>query len=154
MRFRSSVTAFLFTFLVLSASAQNSDVRADADPVGVEAVKKLEIELCDLLVRGEWGSYARHLTDDYVRVISGKMQGKEDVLKEFRASNVKTISMVPERMDVRIYDDTAVMIIQLRFRDQAPDGKITDGLGRATKVFVRRHGQWYLAQLVGSPLNQ
>ena len=57
-------------------------------------------------------------------------------------------------MDVRIYGDTAVMIIQFRFREQASDGITTDKLGRPTEVFVRRHGQWYLAQLVGSPLNQ
>jgi ketosteroid isomerase-like protein len=158
MPFRSTTiaaaTAALLTVLALSASGQNSNVRADADPAAVESVKKFEIKLCDLLVRGEWDSYAGHLTDDYVRIIPGKIQGKEDVLNEFRSSNVKTISMVPEKMDVRIYGDTAVMIIQLRFRERAPDGKTTDKLGRPTKVFVRRHGQWYLAQLVGSPLNQ
>lgn len=158
MPFRSTTltaaTATLFAILALSASAQNSNVRADADPGAVESVKKFEIELCDLLVRGEWDSYASHLTDDYVRILPGKMQGKQDVLKEFRASNVKTISMVPEKMDVRIYGDTAVMIIQLRVREQAPDGKTTEKLGRPTKVFVRRNGHWYLAQLVGSPLNQ
>ena len=62
--------------------------------------------------------------------------------------------MVPEEMDVRIYGDTVVMIIQLRFRERAPDGKTTERLGQPTKVFVRRNGQWYLAQLVGLPLNQ
>ena len=68
--------------------------------------------------------------------------------------DLSTISMVPEQMDVRIYGDTAVMIIRLRSREQAPDRKTTDNLGLATKVFVRRHGQWDLAHLVGSPLNQ
>lgn len=154
MKVRLTATATLLAFLALSASAQNSNVRADTDPAAVESVKKFEIELCDLLVRGEWDSYAGHLTDDYVRIVPGKIQGKEDVLKEFRASKVKTISMVPEQMDVRIYGDTAVMIIQLRFREQAPNGITSDKLGRPTKVFVRRHGQWYLAQLVGLPLNQ
>jgi ketosteroid isomerase-like protein len=146
--------AILLAFLALSASAQNSNVRADTNPAAVESVKKFEIELCDLLVRGEWDSYARRLTDDYIRIAPGKIERKENVLREFRAAKVKTISMVPEQMDLRIYGDTAVMIIQLRFREQAPDGKTTDKLGRPTKVFVRRHGQWYLAQLVGSPLNQ
>ena len=154
MKVRLTATAMLLAFLALSAFAQNSNVRADTDPAAVESVKKFELELCDLLVRGEWDSYARHLTDDYVRILPGRIEGKENVLKGFRASNVKTISMAPEQMDVRIYCDAAVMIIQLRFREQAPDGKTTEKLGRATKVFVRRHAQWYLAQLVGSPLNQ
>lgn len=154
MTVRLTATATLLALLALSAFAQNSKVRADTDPAATESLKKLELELCDLLVRGEWDAYARHLTDDYVRILPGAIEGKEDVLKDFRASNIKTISMVPERMGVRIYGDTAVMIIQLRYREQAPDGKTTDKLGRATKVFVRRHGQWYLAQLVGLPLNQ
>jgi ketosteroid isomerase-like protein len=153
MPFRSAAIA-TFAFLALSASAQDSNVRADTDPAAVESVKKFEVELCDLLVRSQWDSYARHLTDDYVRITPGKIESKEDVLKEFRASHVKMISMVPEQMDVRIYGDTAVMIIRLRFREQTPDGKTTDKLGRPTKVFVRRQGQWYLAQLVVSPLNQ
>jgi len=154
MPVRSAALATLFAFVALSTSAQNSNIRADTDPSAVKSVKKFEIELCDLLVRGQWDSYARHLTDDYVRILRGTIEDKEGVLKEFHASNVKTISMVPEQMDVRIYGDTAVMIIQLRVREQTPDGKTTDMLGRPTKVFVRRHGQWYLAQLVVSPLNQ
>jgi ketosteroid isomerase-like protein len=108
----------------LSTSLSGLDNNSrDTDPAAVESVKKFEVELCDLPVRGPWDSYARHLTDDYVRVTPGKIEGKEDVLKGFRASNVQTISMVPEQMDVRIYGDTAVTIIQLRFREQAPDGK-------------------------------
>jgi len=61
--------------------------------------------------------------------------------------------MVPEQMDVRIYGDTAIMIIQLRSREQTPDGHAIDHRGRATKVFVRRNSKWFLAQLTGSPLN-
>ena len=57
-------------------------------------------------------------------------QSKEEVLNEFRKSNTKTISMVPEQMDVRIYGDTAIMIIQLRSREQTPDGHTIDHRGR------------------------
>jgi ketosteroid isomerase-like protein len=67
-------------------------------------------------------------------------------------SDTKTILMVPEQMDVRIYGDTAIIIIQLRSRDQMPDGHTTDHRGSATKVFIRRNGKWFLAQLTGSPL--
>ena len=85
MPFRSTTitaaTGALLTILALSAFGQNSNVRADAKPAAVESVKKFETELCELLVRGEWDSYAGHLTDDYVRIIPGKIQGKEEVLE-------------------------------------------------------------------------
>ena len=44
----------------------------------VESVKKFELELCDLVVRGEWDAYASRLTDDYIRILPGKIQDKED----------------------------------------------------------------------------
>ncbi len=47
-----------------------------------------------------------------------------------RNARPKTISMVPEQMDVRIYGDTAIMIIQLRSREQTPDGHTIDHRGR------------------------
>ena len=75
------------------------------------------------------------------------------MLNDFHASNAGMISMVPEQMDVRIYGDTAIMIIQLRSREQTPDGHAIDHRGRATKVFVRRNSKWFVAQLTGSPLN-
>ena len=133
------------------ASAQGSGVRADADAAAITAVEKLEIDLCGLLVGGEWQKYAANLTDDYVRVLPGKIQSKAEVLAEFRTSVEKTVAMIPEKIQTRIYGETAVVIIDLLTRDRKPNGTITENRDRATKVFVRRNGRWYLAQLSGSP---
>ncbi len=154
MTFRYVKIVTTLAVLALPAPTQKSNIRADNNPEVVESVKKFELELCDLIVRGEWDAYASRLTDDYVRILPDKIQSKEEVLNEFRTSNTKTISMVPEQMDVRIYGDTAIMIIQLRSREQTPDGHTIDHRGRAAKVFVRRSGRWFLAQLTGSPLKQ
>jgi ketosteroid isomerase-like protein len=153
MTFRYVTIVTTLAVLALPAPAQKSNIHADNNPDVVESVKKFELELCDLIVRGEWEAYASRLTDDYFRILPGKIQNKKEVLNDFRALNAKTISMVPEQMDVRIYGDTAIMIIQLRSREQTPDGHAIDRLGRATKVFVRRNDKWFLAQLTGSPLN-
>jgi ketosteroid isomerase-like protein len=134
------------------SAAQATNVRADDNPAAAEEIKKLEVDLCGMLVRGAWDSYAANLTDDYVRVLPGNIQSKQEVLAEFRASKERTISMVPERMDVRVYGDTAVALIHLRTRSQDADGKIVEHLGMPTKIFVRRNGKWYLAQLTGTPL--
>jgi len=152
MRFRFAAIAFTFAVLAVCASAQKSSIRADNGAGEVKSVKKLELELCDLIVRGEWDAYARRLTDDYIRILPGKMQSKEEVLNEFRTANTKTVSMAPEQMDVRIYGDAAIAIIQLQVREQTADGHAIEYRGRAVKVFIRRNGRWFLAQLTASPL--
>ena len=152
MTFRHMTIVATLAALAFPPPAQKSNIHADDNPEVVESAKTFEVELCGLIVRGEWDAYASRLTDDYIRILPGKIQGKEEVLKEFRTSTTKSISMVPEQMDVRIYGDTVIMIIQLRYRDQTPDGPTAEQRGRATKVFVRRNGKWFLAQLTGLPL--
>jgi ketosteroid isomerase-like protein len=151
-KIRAAAVVLMIAVGAMDAAAQNSNVRADNNRPAVEAVRKLEVDLCGMLVRGEWDTYAANLTDDYVRILPGKMQRKSEVLAEFRTSKTKTISMVPEEIDVRVYGNTAVTIIHLRTRLQDGDGKITEQAGVPTKVFVRRNGRWYLAQLSGMPL--
>jgi hypothetical protein len=98
--------------------AQNSGIQADIDVAGVESVKQLELELCSLIVKSDWAAYSRHLTDDYVRIIAGQVESKEEVLRKFRTAKPKTISMTPEKIDVRIYGDAAVLVIDLRTRER------------------------------------
>jgi ketosteroid isomerase-like protein len=137
----------------LPRSAQDTGIKADNDAEAAESVRKLEWKLCDLLVRGEWEAYSRNLADDYVRILPGSLQTKQEVLDEFRTSKTKTIAMLPEKVDVRVYGDTAIVIIELRTRDRTPDGRVVEARDRATKVFLRHKGVWYLAQLSATPLH-
>jgi len=75
--FRYAAIVTTLAVLALPAPAQKSNIRADSDPKMVESVKKFELELCDLIVRGEWDAYASRLTDDYIRILPGKIQDKE-----------------------------------------------------------------------------
>lgn len=134
-----------------SANAQTSGIHAESDPAGVGAVIELELTLCDLLVRGDWRAYATHLTDDYVRVLPGKVQTKAEVLAGMRTSPGNLISMIPEKIQVRVFGDTAIAIIDLVTRQRTQDGAISERRGRPTKVFVRRNSRWYLAHLTTSP---
>lgn len=152
MKLRNPAILITLVVMAVSSPAQESKVRGENNPEAVESVKKFELELCDLIVRGEWNAYASRLADDYIRILPGQAQKKEEVLNEFRTSGAKTVSMVPEQMDVRIYGDTAIAIIQVRSRLQTPDGHTIDIRGRATKVFIRRDGKWLLAQLTALPL--
>ncbi len=142
---------FTLILLVPAALAQNTNIHSKNDPKAVAAVEQLERELCVLLVRGDWDEYASHLAEDYVRVLPGRVQNKKEVIEEFRSSATKLTAKVPEKMQTRIYGDTAVVIIDLTTQIRGADGGIKESHGRATKVFVRQHGQWYLVQLTGNP---
>ena len=97
MPFRYAIIVTTLAVLALPGPAQKSNIRGDNNPEVVESAKKFEHELRDLIVRGEWEAYAVRLTDDYVRILPGKIQSKEEVSNKFRTSNTKTISMVPQR---------------------------------------------------------
>src|SRR5262245_18544072 len=130
-----------------SAAAKTAEIRAVRAPAAEAAVKALELQLCDLLVHGKWQAYASRLTDDYVRVLPGRVQNKAEVLEEFRTSKSTIISMVPKKIQTRIYGDAAIVSVDVYERERTPTGTIIEDNGRGTKVFVRRNGKWYLAQL-------
>jgi len=87
---------------------------------------------------------------DYVRILPGKSRAK----KKYRISSARRIRRRfdgPAKMDIRIYGETAIAIIELRTRVQTPDGHTIDSRGRATKVFVGRDGKWFSRNL---PVNR
>src|SRR5262249_10036090 len=85
-----------------SVHAATARIRPDRDASAEAAVKTLELQLCDLLLRGDWRAYASPLTDDYVPVLPGKIQNRAEVLQEFRTPKDKIISMVPKMIRTRI----------------------------------------------------
>lgn len=59
MTFRYMTIVTTLALLALPAPAQKSNIAADNNPEAVESVKKFELELCGLIVRGEWDAYRR-----------------------------------------------------------------------------------------------
>jgi hypothetical protein len=79
MKIRYVTTVTTLAVMALPAPAQKSNIRADNNPEVVESAKKFELELCDLIVRREWDAYASRLAEDYIRILPGKIQSKEEV---------------------------------------------------------------------------
>jgi hypothetical protein len=59
--------------------------------------------------------------------------------------------MTPSEMQVRIYGDTAVMNFKLTTGRMVND-ELRKKVTRATKVFIRRNGRWYMVNNQGTPL--
>ena len=114
-----------------SVTAQNKS--ADAD-----AIVSLELKLTDLLERGAWDEYAGHLTPDYALTTrEGQFLSREQALASWRARG-PGFKMTPSQMQVRVYDNTAILTARIAN---------PNGADRITKTFVRVGGKWLLAAL-------
>jgi uncharacterized protein (TIGR02246 family) len=138
------IVVFLVTTSFLAA--QEPVLRADAKPSAESEIKALELVLADLVVRGEWDDYAKHLAPDYLHTRdSGQVEGKDETLASLRDVKRKIIFVEAEPADFTIhsYGDFAVSNAQVTVtvRDS---GQVKTRVSRRTQVFVKRDGQWLL----------
>jgi ketosteroid isomerase-like protein len=126
--------------------AQQPDVHSDANPVAEGEIKALELKMAELIVRGDWDEYAKHLASDYLHTReNGHVENKNEAIASLRGVKRKIIvmEMEPEDHAIHIYGDTAVSSAELTVtvRDS---GQVTTHLTRETDIFVKRNGQWWL----------
>src|SRR6202795_2420467 len=139
----------IITFLLalsVTLAAQQPGVHADTNAVAEGEIKALELKLADLIIRGDWDEYAKHLASDYLLTReNGHVEGKDESLASLRDVKRKIIVMEMEPADVaiRIYGDTAVANAEftVTVRDS---GQVKSRRTRLTNVFVKRDGQWCL----------
>jgi len=123
-------------------------LRADRDQAVEREIKALELQLTDLLNRGEFDAYSAFLSQDYARITErGEVQAREEVLRQFRHSGFCG-AMEPRDLAVQSYGDTAILTGLLKFKMSPSSPEFTS---RFRKVFVRRSGRWFLVSLQGVP---
>lgn len=125
--------------------AQATSLQPQAIPSMEQELKTMELKLADLIVRGDWDEYEKHLVADYTRVTAdGRLENKDEVMSAFRKGPRKIIVMEPEDLRARIYGDAAVM--QGRITTSVREsGHVNTRNERFTEVFVRLDGQWRVA---------
>ena len=140
-------TIWLLSMFLGVGAGPTPGLRADGDPQVEREIKELELHLADLLMKGDFDTYATFLADDYTRIGDrGEVQNRADVLRTFRASS-GTGTMEPTDLVVMSYGDTAILTGILRV---TPSGGSSPGrTSRFRKVFIRRGGRWYLVSLQG-----
>ena len=120
-------------------------MRANGSASVEEELKTLELKLADLIIRGDWDEYEKHLAADYTRVAAdAKLENKDEVMSAFRKGPRKIIVMEPEDLRVVIYGEAAVMQghVTTSVRES---GHVNTRNERFTEVFVRQDGQWRMA---------
>jgi hypothetical protein len=140
-----TITVLLALSIALTLTAQPG-THADANPVAEGEIKAREMKLAELIVRGDWDEYEKHLASDYLLTRdNGHVESKDEALVSLRDVKRRIIVMEMEPADVaiRIYGDTAVS--NAEFTTSVRDsGQVKTRRTRQTDVFVKRDGQWYL----------
>jgi ketosteroid isomerase-like protein len=141
--------------LSTAVGAQQPDVHADKHPAAEDEVKALVLKLADLIVRGEWDEYAKHLASDYLHTRdNGQVEYKDEALAGLRDDRRKIIvkEMEPD-LAIRIYGDVAVSSAEFTIRIRE-NGQVKSQRSRQTDVFVKREGEWYLIAEQGTTIGK
>jgi hypothetical protein len=141
---------FLITVCLISVPAQTISIQSDQDSVLIKQLTDLEFELNDLIAERNFDTYSAYLADDYIRISAdGKMKNKEQVLQQFNTT--KTVKAVPEILQIRIYDNTAIMTIHLTITNEEQGVSfVRESL--LTKVFILRDRRWYMVSNQGTAI--
>ena len=138
------IIAFLLA-LGASLSAQNPGIHASVNAAVEAEIKTLEFKFAELIVRGDWDEYVKHLAPDYLHTRdNGHVEGKDEWLESLRDVKRKIIVMEMEQADaaIRVYGDTAVFNAEftITVRDS---GQVKSRRTRQNDVFVKHDGQWW-----------
>lgn len=109
-----------------------------------ELLSKTEQDWATALVKGDIAFTENLLSDDYVGTgTDGRRLTKAETIDEFRSGAFKSESMLVDRINVRVFGDTAVVTLDQSEKSQSR-GKDMSGRSRWTDVFMKRNGKWQL----------
>ena len=134
----------LFVLLFTPFVYAQEPMRADANPAAEEEVKKLEMDLAQRIVKGDWDQYAAQLMDDFEKNTAGGLQDKATVMKELRSPDAKILDLSPEELEVRVYGETAIVTGHFTLVERR-NGRVDTFFTREMDVFLKRNGRWMLA---------
>ena len=143
----------ILLFAVFEARETPRNVRADQNPAAEEEIRSLEFKLIQQIRSGD-PAYGNSLAEDYVLIGSdGTTHTKDEMTASFAAQNPgnRIESMQPSDLRIRIYGDTAVMNFKLSLVEMV-NGRRVASHARATKVFIKRNGRWYMVNNQGTSL--
>jgi ketosteroid isomerase-like protein len=133
--------------VVLAGPAQPSK-----DPAAVNAVKQLEQDMGDAMVRVDIDKLNQIYADDFATVgSSGRIITKKDLLRDFESFHDKLESFENGPIDVQVFGDVAVAyasVTEKRIRD----GKDSSGEFVWMDLLEKRAGKWVIVRSAGARL--
>lgn len=148
---KNLVTSILFCSLCAGASVAGAPQPTD-DPADINAIKKLEQDMGDAMVRVDTNRLGQIYADDFATVgMSGKIITKKDMLGEFEAFHDKLVSFENGSVEVQVFGNVAVAhgsVAEKRVRD----GKDVSGEFVWMDLLEKRAGKWVVLRSAGSKM--
>jgi ketosteroid isomerase-like protein len=120
------------------------------DPTDANAVRQLEQDMGDAMVRVDIAKLNQIYADDFATIgSSGKMFTKKDILADFESFHDKLESFENGPMDVQVFGNVAVVhggVTEKRIRD----GKDTSGEFVWMDLLEKRAGKWVVVRSAGA----
>ena len=107
-----------------------------------EAIKKVEQERNQAVLRSDTAALDRMTSDDYTLINQqGELRTKAQMLDGFKSGTIKFDSRELSDLNVRVYGNTAVVTGRVT-QKATENGKDTSGENRFTRVYVKEKGRW------------
>ena len=120
------------------------------DPTDVNAVKQLEQDMGDAMVRLDIDKLNQIYAEDFATIgSSDKIVTKKDLLRDFESFHDKLESFENGPMDVQVFGNVAVVhgsVTERRIRD----GKDTSGEFVWMDLLEKRAGKWVVVRSAGT----
>jgi ketosteroid isomerase-like protein len=131
---------------VFAAAPQPSN-----DPADVSAVKQLEQDMGDAMVRVDVAKLSEIYADDFATISAGKIVTKQDLLQDFSSLHDKLESFENGPIDVQVFGNVAVAYGSVSEK-RIQDGKDRSGNFVWMDVLEKRAGKWLVVRSTGAKL--
>ncbi len=134
------IVAVLVIALSTLTLAQDSDKQTNV----AQAVRLLESERVQALLRGDSAFIESNYEDDYITTgANGLVRNKAEVIADLKAGSIRYESMTHTNVKIRFYGNT-VVVTGLDSVKAVDKGQDISGQRRFTRVWVKQRGRWRL----------
>ena len=145
------ITSIVFGFIGVGVSAAQPP-KASQDPSDIAAIKQLEQDMGDAMVRVDLDRLNQIYADDFATVSrSGKVITKADIINNFKSFHDKLESFENGAIDVQVFGNVAVANSSVT-EERVKDGKSASGEFVWMDLLEKRGGRWEVVRSAGSKL--
>ena len=146
---RTLITSIAFAVVGVGISAAQPP-KASQDPADISAIKQLEQDMGDAMVRVDLDKLGQIYADDFVTVgRSGKVITKADMVRDFQSFHDKLESFENGPIDVQVFGNVAVANGSVS-EERVKDGKSASGEFVWVDLLEKRAGKWEVVRSAGS----
>jgi ketosteroid isomerase-like protein len=112
---------------------------------GEKEIIQIENEIFEAIKNKDAKKLESIVVEDFVyRTHDGQQANKTAFLENIKSFKLKILSVKGEHLNAEVYGDVAVLTGIQRAKVEMEDGKIVEGIGAFTDVFIKRNNRWML----------